>query len=86
MKDPAPVRYAKPGSELKGVVDEVLQQRSARIFLNFARFPVMQLADPNCTARTLVQLADLRYTEPGRSTGTFSLELPVDCPSEFRGR
>ena len=85
-KDPAPVRYAKPGSELKGVVDEVLQQRSAKIFLNFARFPVMQLADPNCTARTLVQLADLRYTEPGRSTGTFSLELPVDCPSEFRGR
>ena len=86
MKDPTPVRYAKPGSELKGVVDEVLQQRSAQIFLNFARFPVMQLADPNCTARTLVQLADLRYTEPGRSTGTFSLELPVDCPSEFRGR
>jgi len=84
--DPAPVRYAKPGSELKGVVDEVLQQRPAQIFLNFARFPVMQLADPNCTARTLVQLADMRYTEPGRSTGTFSLELPVDCPSESRGR
>jgi len=83
-KDPAPVRYAKPGSELNETVDEVLQQRPARIFLNFARFPVMQLADPNCTARTLVQLADLRYTEPGRSTGTFSLELPVDCRSESR--
>jgi len=25
-------------------------------------------------------LADLRYTEPGKSTGTFSLELPIDCP------
>jgi inner membrane protein len=84
--DPAHVRYAKPGSELKEVVGEVLQQRPAQVFLNFARFPVMQLADPNCTARTLVQLADLRYTEPGRSRGSFSLELPVDCPSELRGR
>jgi hypothetical protein len=84
--DPSPVRYTKPGPELKEVVDEVMQQRPARVFLNFARFPVMQLADPNCTARTLVQLADLRYTEPGRSRGSFSLELPVDCPSGLRDR
>jgi inner membrane protein len=75
-----PVRYEKPGPELKEVVDYVEEQRSARIFLNFARFPVMKLADPGCTTRTLVQLADLRYTEPGRSRGTFSLELPIDCP------
>ena len=84
--DAAPVRYAKPGPELKEVVGQVLQQRPAQVFLNFARFPVMQLADPNCTARTLVQLADLRYTEPGRSRGAFSLELPVDCPSGLQGR
>jgi len=77
----APVRYAKPGPELKEITDEVLQQRPAQVFLNFARFPVLQLADPNCTARTLVQLADLRYTEPGRSRGSFSVELPVDCPA-----
>jgi inner membrane protein len=81
-----PLRYAKPGPELAQVMSEVLQQRPAKIFLNFARFPVMQLADPNCTARTLVQLADLRYTEPGSSRGTFSLELPVDCPSGLQGR
>jgi inner membrane protein len=74
------VRYEKPGPELKQVVDYVSAQRSGRIFLNFARFPVMKLADPGCTTRTLVQLADLRYTEPGRSRGTFSLELPIDCP------
>jgi inner membrane protein len=74
-----PVRYEKPGPELKEVVDYVSEQRSARIFLNFARFPVMKLEDPGCTTRTLVQLADLRYTEPGRSRGTFSLELPIDC-------
>jgi len=76
----SPVRYEKPGPELKPVVDYVSQQRSAHVFLGFARFPVLKLADPGCTTRTLVQLADLRYTEPGRSRGTFSLELPIDCP------
>ena len=80
------VRYEKPGPELNGVVDYVSQQRSARIFLNFARFPVLKLADPGCTTRTLVQLADLRYTEPGRSRGSFALELPIDCSIVRSGR
>jgi inner membrane protein len=71
------VRYAKETAELKATVS---QQRPARIFLGFARFPVMQLEDPDCATRTLVQLADLRYTEPGKSRGSFSLEVPVDCP------
>ncbi|MEN3330218.1 MAG: inner membrane protein [Acidobacteriota bacterium] len=75
-----PIRYEKPGLELKPVVDYVSQQRPAQVFLGFARFPVLKLADPGCTTRTLVQLADLRYTEPGTSRGTFSLELPIDCP------
>jgi inner membrane protein len=74
------VRYEKPGPELKNVVDYVSEQRSAQIFLNFARFPVMKLADPSCTTTTFVQLADLRYTEPGKSRGTFTLDLPIDCP------
>jgi inner membrane protein len=74
------VRYDKPGPELKPVVDFVEQQRPAQVFLNFARFPVLKLADPGCTTRTLVQLADLRYTEPGKSRGSFALELPIDCP------
>ena len=72
-------RYAKEPAELKATVS---QQRPARIFLGFARFPVMQLADTDCTTRTLVQLADLRYTEPGESRGTFSLDVPIDCPWE----
>jgi Predicted membrane-bound metal-dependent hydrolases len=75
----AAVRYPKPAPEL---FDIVSQQRPARVFLGFARFPVMQLADPDCTTRTLVQLADLRYTEPGRSRGSFAFELPIDCPRE----
>ena len=66
-------------------VDKVSTERPARIFLDFARFPVAQLADPNCTTATLVQLADLRYTEPGSSRGTFTLELPVECPTNYQG-
>ena len=73
------VRYAKEAPELKATVS---RQRPAQIFLGFARFPVMQLEDPGCTTRTLVQLADLRYTEPGGSRGSFSLEVPVECPIE----
>ena len=79
------VRYEKPSGTIGEVMDKVSNERPVRIFLGFARFPVAQLADPNCTTKTLVQLADLRYTEPGRSRGTFTLELPVDCPTNYEG-
>lgn len=76
------VRYPKPDSELKRIIEPALRERPAQVFLGFARFPVVQLSDPGCTTRTLVQLADLRYTEPGRSRGSFSLELPIECPTQ----
>ena len=80
------VRYAKPDAELENIVQPIFAERPVKIFLGFARFPVMQLSDPSCTAQTLVQLADLRYTEPGKSRGTFALEVPVDCPDEQTGK
>ncbi|HSB26313.1 MAG TPA: hypothetical protein VLE19_00595, partial [Pyrinomonadaceae bacterium] len=64
-------------------LQEVSNDRRTQVFLGFARFPVAKLADPNCTSQTLVQLADLRYTEPGTSRGSFSLEVPVDCPTQL---
>jgi len=76
---PYVVRYKKAPPALMAAVS---QQRPARIFLGFARFPVIQLAEPDCITRTLVQLADLRYTEPGGSRGAFALEVPIDCPGE----
>jgi len=76
------VRYAKPEGELKQTLDTIAQQRPVRVFLGFARFPVAQLEDPGCTTQTLVQLADLRYTEPGQSRGSFTLDVPVDCPND----
>src|SRR5262249_24166196 len=81
----AVIRYAKPTGELKTALDSIAQQKPVRVFLGFARFPVLQLTDPDCVTSTLVQLADLRYTEPGRSRGTFPLEMPVDCPNEQSG-
>jgi inner membrane protein len=80
------VRYAKPTGELKAALDAIAQQKPVRVFLGFARFPVLQLSDHDCVTRTLVQLADLRYTEPGGSRGSFSLEVPVDCPNEQSGK
>ena len=52
------------------------------VFLGFSRFPVVQVVGEDCATQTLVQFADLRYTEPGRSRGTFSLDVPVDCPAQ----
>jgi hypothetical protein len=72
------VRYQKPNAFSSPLVAKAEGDYRAKVFLGFARFPVLQVADPNCTTQTLVQFADLRYTEPG-STGTFSLEVPVEC-------
>ena len=76
------VRYPKPAGELAAALQTASQQKPAHVFLGFARFPVARLSDPSCTTETLLQLADLRYTEPGASRGTFALELPVDCPDQ----
>ncbi len=72
------VRYQKPDAFSSPAVAQASADYRAQVFLEFARFPVAQLEDPNCTTQTLVQFADLRYTEPG-NRGTFSLEVPVDC-------
>ena len=73
------VRYQKPEAFSSPAVAQAEADYRAQVFLGFARFPVLQVTDPNCAAQTLVQFADLRYTEPGSNRGTFSLEVPVDC-------
>ena len=75
-------RYEKPsgrGAELSALAAE---DRRAKILLNFARFPLAKAQDENCVSQTIVQIADLRYTEPGASRGSFSLNLPVECASK----
>jgi inner membrane protein len=79
------VRYEKPqGSDAAAVAEAKLDSRS-QVFLGFARFPVAQITGADCATQTLVQFADLRYTEPGRSRGTFALDVPIDCPSRGSG-
>jgi inner membrane protein len=75
------VRYPKPEGELAAAIQEISGDRRLKIFLDFARFPVARLQDPACSGETLVQFADLRYTEPGRQRVGFTIELPVDCRS-----
>jgi inner membrane protein len=74
------VRYENlEGVEAKSV-EAAERDYRAQVFLGFARFPVMRVVGEDCVTQTLVQFADLRYTEPGNGRGTFSLDVPVDCP------
>jgi inner membrane protein len=75
------VHYEKPDFDNPPIA-EASRDKRAQVFLGFARFPVASVVDTSCPEQTLVQFADLRYTQPGRSSGTFSLEVPVECSNQ----
>lgn len=76
------ILYEKPSGGEERLVAEAARDERAQIFLGFARFPVVQTSG-DCLTGTFVQFADLRYTEPERGgRGTFSLEVPVECPAQ----
>lgn len=74
------VRFEKPRGADAAAVAQATHDSRSQVFIDFARFPVVNVAGADCVTQTLVQFADLRYTEPSRGRGTFSLEVPVDCP------
>jgi inner membrane protein len=74
-------RYEKPSGVKGRLVAEASRDPRAQILLGFARFPMARVENDNCIGQTLVQFADLRYTEPGASRGSFSLSVPIDCPA-----
>jgi inner membrane protein len=74
-------RFVKPNAKDAALVKIAEQDRRAQTLLDFARFPLAQVDGDNCIGQTLVQFADLRYTEPGRERANFSVNIPVDCPS-----
>ncbi len=78
------VRFQKPTGSERSALDKATTDYRSIVFLDFARFPVVNVEGEDCLTQTLVQFADLRYTEPGRSRGTFSLEVPVECPVQDR--
>jgi inner membrane protein len=74
-------RFEKPtglAAELTSIAE---RDRRAQEFLLFARFPIAVPDSSNCVGQALVQFADIRYTEPGATRGTFSVNVPVDCPA-----
>lgn len=74
------VRIEKPAGVDAEAFGQAARDARSQVFLEFSRFPVVGVRGADCLSQTLVQFADLRYTEPGRGRGTFSLEVPVDCP------
>jgi inner membrane protein len=80
------IRYEKPVGAAAEVVAKAERDPRSEIFLGFARFPVMRVVGEDCLTQTLVQFADLRYTEPGKGRGTFSLDVPVECPTLEKSR
>lgn len=74
------VRHERADVSGSPAIARASQDHRAQIFLGFARFPVARVIGADCVTETLVQFADLRYTQPGSSRGTFALEVPVECP------
>jgi inner membrane protein len=73
-------RFEKPlGCEAEAVA-RASQDEGAKVFLGFARYPIARVQG-DCLSQSLVQFADLRYTEPGaQGRGNFSLEIPLRPP------
>ncbi|HEY0174670.1 MAG TPA: metal-dependent hydrolase [Pyrinomonadaceae bacterium] len=72
------VGYAKPSGAEAEMVARASEGYAARVFLDFARFPVARVVPGEAGGR-VVQFADLRYTEPGSRArvGGFALDVPV---------
>ncbi len=75
----SPDRFEKPSGLSEQLVSDASLDPRAQVLLGFARFPLARVESENCIGQTLVQFADLRYTEPGGARGNFSLNVPVEC-------
>lgn len=75
----AAARYEKlQGADAKRIDRLARADERARIFLNFARFPLARLAQ-SPAGEPVAQLFDLRFSEPGaaRGGGSFAVEIPL---------
>jgi inner membrane protein len=77
----SPARYPKPEGREAELIHASERDRRTQVLLGFARFPSARVDADNCVGQSLVHWADLRYTEPGRGRGNFSVDIPVDCLS-----
>ncbi len=73
------VRYPKPAGKEAEFVKAATGDPRVKIFLGFARFHV-EIVAGDCLTQTLVEFADLRYTQPGEERqGNFGLTVDVPC-------
>jgi inner membrane protein len=73
------IRYSQVAEDQAMAVAKASEDPRAKILLGFARFPA-EVVEGDCLTGLLVQFADLRYTEPGKSnSGTFGLDVTVSC-------
>jgi inner membrane protein len=73
--------FEKPVGAEAELVGRAAADERARALLDFARFPVARVVRGE-GGGWVVQLADLRYTDPGSRArvGGFALDVPVDAP------
>jgi inner membrane protein len=69
------VAVEKPSGEAAALVSRASADARARVLLDFARFPVARV-ERDDAGGWVVQLADLRFTEPG-ARRSFALDVPV---------
>jgi hypothetical protein len=74
-------RVEKPLGEASELVRRASADERARVFLNFARFPV-ELVQHNSDGTPVVDFADLRFTEPGARGRVGGFALEVEVPPE----
>ncbi len=71
-------RYEKPQGKEAALKARAAEDPRAEVFLSFARFPAARVVSGGCVGATIVQFADLRFTEPGGSGRSgFAVEIPV---------
>ncbi|MEJ7618917.1 MAG: hypothetical protein WKF30_18525, partial [Pyrinomonadaceae bacterium] len=70
-------RFIKPIGKEASAADIAAQDARAQAFLEFSRFPATRVQF-DCAKATVVQFADLRYTEPGSRNDNFSVQVVVN--------
>jgi inner membrane protein len=72
------VVFEKPSGDDARIVGRASEDERARVLLDFARFPAARVRRDEAGG-WVVQLADLRFTEPGAGArpGGFALDVPV---------
>jgi inner membrane protein len=79
--------FDKPSDEDAELVRRASESYAARVLLDFSRFPVARVRRAE-SGGWVVQLADLRFTEPGSRAraGGFALDVPVEASEQYRER